>query len=95
MKNGRKQRTERDMRREYDFSGGVAGKYAARYAAGTNVVLLDADVACVFPDSKSVNSALRALAKIAERRVKAASSPSPEKSARRCPLGLRAECRLR
>jgi hypothetical protein len=83
MKNGRKQRTERDMREEHDFSGGVVGKYAARYAGGTNVVLLDPDVACVFPDSKSVNTALRALAKIAERRVKTASSSSPEKSAGR------------
>jgi hypothetical protein len=83
MKNGRKQRTERGMREEYDFSAGVVGKYAARYAGGTNIVLLDADVACVFPDSKSVNSALRALTKIAERRVKAASSLSPEKAAKR------------
>jgi hypothetical protein len=53
MKNGRKQRAERGVREEYDFSEGAVGKYAARYAAGTNVVLLDADVACVFPDLKS------------------------------------------
>ena len=64
------------------FPRGVAGKYAARYAGGTNVVLLDADVASVFPDSKSVNSALRALAKIAERRVKAGSTPASAKSVR-------------
>lgn len=60
-----------DMREEYDFSGGVVGKYAARYAEGTNVVLWDADVALAFPDSKSVNDALRSLARIAKQRVKA------------------------
>jgi hypothetical protein len=48
-----------DMRPEYDFSGGVRGKYAAQYAAGTNVVRLEPDVAAVFPDSESVNAALR------------------------------------
>jgi len=48
-----------DMRPEYDFSGGVRGKYAARYAEGTNIVKLEPDVAAAFPDSKSVNEALR------------------------------------
>ena len=48
-----------DMLPEYDFSGAVRGKYAAAYAAGTNVVLLDPDVAERFPDSKAVNDALR------------------------------------
>ena len=48
-----------DIRPEYDFSGGVRGKYAAQYAAGTNVVRLEPDVAAVFPDSESVNAALR------------------------------------
>ncbi len=52
------------MRAEYDFSGGVRGKYAQRYARGTNVVLLDPDVAEVFRDQASVNRALRALAGI-------------------------------
>jgi hypothetical protein len=52
------------MRREYDFSGGVRGKYAKRYAAGSNVVVLDPDVAALFPDSEAVNSALRALATV-------------------------------
>ena len=52
------------MRDEYDFSGGVRGKYAARYAQGTNIVLLDRDVAEVFPTAEAVNSALRALAGI-------------------------------
>ncbi len=56
------------MKSHYDFRGAVRGKYAARYAAGTNVVLLDADVAKVFPDSAAVNEALRALVRIAGRR---------------------------
>jgi hypothetical protein len=68
MKNGQKKRTEAPMRRDYDFSGGVIGKYARRYQAGTNLVLLDPDVAGVFPDSKSVNEALRSLVRIVERR---------------------------
>jgi hypothetical protein len=59
---------------EYDFRPGVRGKYAARYAEGTNVVLLDPDVAAAFPDSAAVNSALRALLEIARRQVK---GPAP------------------
>ena len=51
-----------DMRDEYDFSGAERGKYYERYKAGTNVVLLDADVLAVFPDSEAVNRALRSLA---------------------------------
>ena len=48
-----------DMLEEYDFSNGVRGKYAKRYAEGTNVVLIDPDVAEFFPDHDSVNDALR------------------------------------
>ena len=57
---------ERDpeMLDEYDFSDGVRGKYADRFAKGSNVVVLDPDVAQVFTDSESVNQALRALAVI-------------------------------
>lgn len=53
-----------ELRPEYDFSqlkGGVRGKYAERYREGTNLVLLDPDVAACFPDAKSVNDALRQL----------------------------------
>jgi len=57
-----------DMLDEYDFSGGVRGQYARQYADGTNIVLLDPDVAKVFPDSASVNQALRALAEIIRQR---------------------------
>lgn len=67
MKRTPKKRPERPMRKEYDFSGGVVGKYAQRYAQGTNLVLLDPDVARAFPDAKSVNDALRSLLRIAKR----------------------------
>jgi hypothetical protein len=52
------------MRSYYDFSAGVRGKYAQRYAEGTNVVVLDPDVANVFKDAESVNETLRAVARI-------------------------------
>lgn len=48
-----------EMRPEYDLSGGVRGKYYERYKAGTNVVLLEPDIARVFHDSATVNEALR------------------------------------
>ena len=57
-----KKTSERDMLPEYDFSAGVRGKFAARMAKGSNVVLLDKDVQKLFPDSATVNTALRALA---------------------------------
>lgn len=57
-----KKEPDPDMLDEYDFSGGVRGKYAERYAQGTNIIVLDADVAEVFPNSEAVNQALRALA---------------------------------
>jgi hypothetical protein len=53
---------EDDLRPEYNFSrmkGGVRGKYVERYREGTNLVLLDPDVAAAFPDAKAVNDALR------------------------------------
>jgi hypothetical protein len=53
------------MRPEYDFSNAVRGVTAARYAQGTNVVLLEPDVAQLFPDSRAVNEALRTLARLA------------------------------
>lgn len=61
---------EEDLRPEYDFSQmqkGVRGKYAERYKAGTNLVLLDPDVAQAFPTEESVNEALRLLMQIAQR----------------------------
>lgn len=59
---------------EYDFSKGRRNPYAARFAAGVTMVALDADVAAAFPDAAAVNEALRALAKIAQRTPKRATS---------------------
>jgi len=50
-----------ELRREYDFSKGVRGKYAKRYAEGTKAVLVDPDVVAAFPDSEAVNRALRSI----------------------------------
>lgn len=50
-----------NKRSEYDFSGGVRGKFAKRFKNGTNMIVLSPDVSKVFPDSESVNSALRDL----------------------------------
>ena len=58
-----------DLRAEYDFSqlkGGMRGKYAERYGAGTNLVLLAPDVAEVFASDEEVNEALRMLIKVAK-----------------------------
>ncbi len=55
-----------EMRAEYDIRRGVRGKYYERYRQGSNVVLLDPDVAAVFRDSKSVNQALRLLIDVAK-----------------------------
>ena len=67
-----------DMRAEYDFSEGVRGKYAKPYANGSNLVLLDPDVASAFGDSAAVNRALRALLEIspARRPVRARRRPA-------------------
>ena len=58
------------MRAEYDFSRGVRGKYSRRYAQGANVIVLEPDVAKVFPNAASVNDSLRALAGIIRRQHK-------------------------
>jgi hypothetical protein len=52
------------MRPEYEFSNAARGVTAVRYAQGTNVVLLDPDVAQLFPDSRAVNEALRTFARL-------------------------------
>ena len=59
-----------EMLPEYDFSGGVRGKYASRFAKDTIMVVLDPDVAEVFPDPNSVNKALRALGDIIRDRTR-------------------------
>ena len=63
-----------DMQDHYDFSKGVRGKYAKRFSRGTNLVLLEPDVAKAFPDAASVNETLRALAGIIRRQKKVAVS---------------------
>ena len=71
-KKARKGKRDPDLLAKYDFSKGERGKYAKRYAEGTNVVVLAPDVAAAFPDSESVNDALRALVQIARRSGKQA-----------------------
>jgi hypothetical protein len=64
MKKGPAKRSD-ELRKEYDLSqlkGGVRGKYYQRAIGGTNLVLLDPDLATVFPNSEAVNRALRLLA---------------------------------
>jgi len=56
-----------DMLDDYDFSQGVRARYVQRFARGSNVVVLSPDLAEVFPDSESVNNALRLLVEIAGR----------------------------
>jgi hypothetical protein len=69
-------RRKRDgLRKEYDLkalAGGVRGKYYRRYVQGTNLVLLDPDVAEAFTSAKDVNDALRALVTVASKRVRPA-----------------------
>ncbi|MBD1823087.1 hypothetical protein H6F51_11425 [Cyanobacteria bacterium FACHB-DQ100] len=61
---------EDELRPEYDFSqleGGVGGKYVERYRAGTNLVLLDPEVAQAFPTKDAVSEALRLFMQVAQR----------------------------
>lgn len=62
-----KAHTSNSMRPEYDFSKGVRGKHAARYAAGTNVVVLAPDVSSQFPTADDVNETLRAVSRLIAR----------------------------
>ena len=67
----RTQQRDRDrdtMRPEYDFSAGKRGITAARYAEGTNVVVIDPEVLDVFPNGASINETLRALAPVLRQR---------------------------
>jgi hypothetical protein len=69
MKRDRKTESD-EMRPEYDFAamkGGVRGKYAKAFREGTNLVLLDEDVAKAFPTASSVNETLRAILTVASR----------------------------
>jgi len=89
MKKGN--RTDDEMRDHYDFTGGVRGKYARRYAEGTNVVVLDPDVARLFPNREAVNETLRAVAQIVQmqerRRGRANKAAPPDRG----PVAVRRE----
>ena len=77
--NRQTRRAETDeMKAEYDFSPGVRGKHFEAYRAGTNVVFLEPDLVEAFPDSASVNQALRLLVRLS--RSKALSSTRPDKA---------------
>ncbi len=69
MTMGKSERTAEEILPEYDFSKGVRGKYVRRLAEGANMVVLAPDMARIFPDSESVNRALRLLVEVAKRSV--------------------------
>jgi hypothetical protein len=67
MKSNRVAKDPDEMREEYDFEnmpGGVRGRYAKAFEGNATVVLLASDVAEIFPDSESVNDALRTLTRV-------------------------------
>ena len=64
------------MRAEYDFSDSVRGKYATRYAQGSNIVMLEPDVAEAFPTARTVNAARRKLVREASNRPRRTSRPA-------------------
>ena len=70
MKPAKLRAKDDQMRAEYDFSKGVRGKYSKLFAKGTNLIVLDPDVAKVFKNSKEVNSILRTLTKIAAQKAR-------------------------
>ncbi len=78
-------REQSEMRDHYDFRQGVRGKYAVRYAEGTNVVVLDPDVAEMFPGRELVNETLRALGRVVqmrERQKAGAKGTAPDRGQR-------------
>lgn len=75
--------SEPEMRAEYDFSGAVRGKYYRRYIEGSNVVVLDPDVAKRFKNSAAVNKVLRAYLKAPKRGLTAGATATARKRATR------------
>jgi len=84
-------RKQDHMRDHYDFTGGVRGKYAKRYAEGTNVVVLDPDVARMFPNREAVNETLRAVAQIVQLQERRRSRPKKSRVTDRRSVMLRKE----
>jgi hypothetical protein len=72
----KKTNSDTEMLKEYDFSKGIRGKYAKKYHEGTNVIVLDPEVAKEFPDSESVNEALKYLMLIINKHGKKIKSKS-------------------
>jgi hypothetical protein len=71
MRKSSKNRNRDEMRREYDFAsmeGGARGKYYEKYRDGSNIVLLDPDIAKAFPSESAVNEALRGILRTTRRR---------------------------
>lgn len=69
-----------EMAAEYDFTQGVRGKYAARFAAGSNIAVIDKDLTALFPNSAAVNQTLRLVAKLRQVPVKQTSRLSKRSS---------------
>jgi hypothetical protein len=65
-----KSRKTDEMAPEYDFSNGVCGKYADRFASGSNIAIIDKDLTALFPDSDSVNRTLRLVARLRDVSIK-------------------------
>ena len=80
MKKNKEKDSVSEMRPNYDFSSGVRGKFASRFTEGSNVVILDPDMAEVFKDSESVNRALRTLAPSVTRKRERKTSSQKEPS---------------
>ena len=72
----KRMRNDPDLLQEYDFSKGVRGKYAKRYAEGANVVVIEPDVAEYFPDHQAVNESLRSIIAIIRRQSKTEPAPA-------------------
>jgi hypothetical protein len=70
------------MRNNYDFSCGVRAKYFKRFQAGTNLAMIESDLAKIFPDSESVNYALRSLVNAVGRKARHSGKPTPRASRR-------------
>jgi hypothetical protein len=81
--NPRPRKTEADeIRPEYDFSAGVRGVHHEAYRGGTNVVFLEPDLAEAFPDSASVNQALRLLVKLSRSNAVTGGRPTQQPTSR-------------
>ena len=85
-------RRDEEMRAHYDFTGGIRGKYARRYAEGTNVVVLDPDVARLFPNREAVNETLRAVAQIVQIQERRRDGANKTVASDRRPVAGRKEC---